>query len=783
MRERLKALWERIPDLPAETEPLSPVRKLILIGIIFLLASLFRYVHYLDLAPLVSVGQQDFSGTTAIHDGMASNILKDGIEAIFPSNWTQISDTSLIQYPPGYGLLQAAVYSINGRNPAGVQFVQGLFDAIAAVLVFLIVLELFNRTVAVITGIAVAISHHLAYYSLLLLPDGVAPVFVMAGTLLLIRGIKIGWDKEKGYWELVGTGIFYGLSCWLRASAMLLWVFWAVLFFLTRRYMVQPVQRALTLAITMAVVIAPLTIRNYHIYGEFIPVSLGSGILLQEGLGEADPSLGFPFKDDDTMRWEAKLYKKPEYETGLMTPDGIFREKERRRRSMKVIIDRPFWYLTVMAGRLDLMTKYSAHAPLIRKELPQKGLKPLSQYEAEYGSFSGLLHYYNDYGSAIDYLRPLMRTMQRIFKEGLFPLLVIGVIVGLKDRRRWLLLMTVPIYYLSLHSLMHAEFRYVLPCHYLLFAFYGLAFHTLLIALPRRARDSFRLPAYAGEIGTEHFEQIKVGQPALNQVVATTEAQALGAGVMGVAPAGDISRERVDIMGINIDNTTQSETIRLIDSFVAAREPRMMAVVNASKLVLAREDDELKRILLGADIVTADGMSVVWASRFLGRPLKERVTGIDTFERVISLAARRGYSVYFLGAKPEVVEAVARHYQGRYADLKIAGHHNGYFGRSEDVIAEIERARPDILCVAMGSPRQEKWMAANLRVLNVPFSIGVGGSFDHVTGFARRAPQWMQKVGLEWLYRLLQEPRRLWRRYLIGNTLFVWLVVKERFKR
>jgi N-acetylglucosaminyldiphosphoundecaprenol N-acetyl-beta-D-mannosaminyltransferase len=764
IRNKLRAIWEHVPEPPVEAETLSLVRKLIFASVIFLLACLVRYVHYQDLVPLVKLGQQDFAGTTAIHDGIASNILKDGQEAIFPSSWPQLSNTSLLQYPPGYGLLLALVYYVNGRDPAGVQLLQGLLDAIAAVLVFLIMLELFNRTVALITGLAVAVSHHLAYYSLLLLPDGVSSVFVMAGTLLLIRAVKVGWDKEKGYGELIGAGIFYGLSCWLRASAMLLWILWALVFILLRSYMVHPLRRALAVTAAMLAVIAPLTIRNYYIYGEFIPISLGSGVLLQEGLGEADPSLGLPFKDADTLRWEAKLYKKPEYETALMTPDGIFREQERKRRSMKIILDRPFWYLTVMADRVNLMTKYSAHAPLIRKEAPQKG-----------GS-----------DSAIDYLRPLLRAIQRGFKEGLFPLLIIGVIVGLKDRRRWTLLAAVPVYYLGLHSLMHTEFRYVLPCHYLLFGFYGLAFHTLFIALPQMLRERFRLPDYAKNIAPEHFEQIKAAQPALNPVAASADAQAIGgAAAIGVArpSTGELLSERISILGIDIDNITQAETIRLIDRFIAARETRMMAVVNASKLVLTREDEELKRILMGADIVTADGMSVVWASRFLGKPLKERVTGIDTFERVIGLAARKGFSIYFLGAKPEVVDAVAEHFQKRYADLKIVGHHNGYFGRSEDVIADIQRAKPDILCVAMGSPRQEKWMAANLQALNVPFSIGVGGSFDHVAGFSRRAPKWMQDAGLEWFYRLLSEPRRLWRRYLIGNTLFVWLVVKEKFRR
>jgi N-acetylglucosaminyldiphosphoundecaprenol N-acetyl-beta-D-mannosaminyltransferase len=185
--------------------------------------------------------------------------------------------------------------------------------------------------------------------------------------------------------------------------------------------------------------------------------------------------------------------------------------------------------------------------------------------------------------------------------------------------------------------------------------------------------------------------------------------------------------------------------------------------------------------LLEADLVTADGMSIVWASRLLGQPLKQRVTGIDLFERLVDRAAEQGWSVYFLGSREESVRGVTEKSLKSHPTLRIAGWHNGYFdaSESESVAKAIRASRADLLFVAMGSPVQELWIASNLERTGVRFAMGVGGSFDHLSGFARRAPGWMQRAGLEWLYRLMREPRRLWRRYLVGNSAFIWLVVRQ----
>lgn len=237
-----------------------------------------------------------------------------------------------------------------------------------------------------------------------------------------------------------------------------------------------------------------------------------------------------------------------------------------------------------------------------------------------------------------------------------------------------------------------------------------------------------------------------------------------------------------DIAGIGVYNLSEDETIAAIERLVDAGGSHYAAVANAAKIVAATNDERLKRALLEADLVTADGMSVVWASRILGQPLKQRVTGIDLFERLVGRAAERGWAVYFLGARDESVRGTVERLTRAHPGLRVAGYRNGYFDSSESTaIAEtIKRSSADLLFVAMGSPAQEYWIATNVGLTGVRFALGVGGSFDHVSGLARRAPGWMRRSGLEWLYRLIREPRRLWRRYLIGNSVFLWLIVRQR---
>jgi N-acetylglucosaminyldiphosphoundecaprenol N-acetyl-beta-D-mannosaminyltransferase len=231
---------------------------------------------------------------------------------------------------------------------------------------------------------------------------------------------------------------------------------------------------------------------------------------------------------------------------------------------------------------------------------------------------------------------------------------------------------------------------------------------------------------------------------------------------------------RIDVMGCAVDDLTLEETLRVVEGFIAEGTPHQHVVVNVDKLLKARRDPELRRIINRCDLVNADGMPVVWASRLLGTPLKERVAGIDLFEALVARAAEKGWRPYFLGAREEIVQRVAGLYRARYPTLDIAGHRNGYWNREDDeaVATAIREARADLLFVAISSPRKEEFLARWQGHMRVPFAMGVGGSFDVVAGLTSRAPVWMQKSGLEWFYRFLQEPRRMFRRYFVQGMAF-----------
>lgn len=242
---------------------------------------------------------------------------------------------------------------------------------------------------------------------------------------------------------------------------------------------------------------------------------------------------------------------------------------------------------------------------------------------------------------------------------------------------------------------------------------------------------------------------------------------------------------RIQMMGCAVDNLDMEESLAVVESFIRSGRPHQHVVVNVDKIVKASRDPGLRRIINDCDLINADGMPVVWASRLLGKPLKERVTGVDLFEALMARAAQKGWRVFLLGAREEVVSGVARLYPARYPGLTIAGYRNGYWSQAEEeeVVAQISAARPDILFVAISSPTKEAFLARYQAAMKVPFAMGVGGTFDVAVGHVKRAPVWMQKAGLEWFYRFLQEPRRMFRRYFIEDMAFVALFAREWVRR
>lgn len=243
--------------------------------------------------------------------------------------------------------------------------------------------------------------------------------------------------------------------------------------------------------------------------------------------------------------------------------------------------------------------------------------------------------------------------------------------------------------------------------------------------------------------------------------------------------------ERISFLNTFVDNVSLEEALGRVEAFVSSGTPHQLVALNAAKVVDIQRDTVLCRIVNSSSLIFADGQSIVSASKFLGYVLKERVAGIDLMQEIVRLADKNGYTLYFLGAKQEVVGRLVSIYKKGFPGLRILGWHNGYF-KSEDeeinVIKQIKMLKPDIMFVAMPTPKKEYWVREHIKYLGVPVSMGVGGSFDVAAGFIKRAPKWMQRAGLEWLFRLLKEPRSKWKRYLFTNIAFIWLVLKRKFE-
>lgn len=237
------------------------------------------------------------------------------------------------------------------------------------------------------------------------------------------------------------------------------------------------------------------------------------------------------------------------------------------------------------------------------------------------------------------------------------------------------------------------------------------------------------------------------------------------------------ARPPIAILGVPFDNVTKDEAVRLVEKMIASRRPHYLVTPNVDFLVKARRDVELRRILFEAHLVLCDGTPLVWASRLLGNALPERVAGSDVVPLLIEAAAQKGYRLFLLGATPESARRAVRNLRARFPELIIAGHYSPPFNQllemdHEEIKRRVLEARPDLLFVSFGCPKQEKWVAMHYRSLAVPVTAGVGATIDFLAGQVKRAPHWMQRSGTEWIFRLAQEPRRLFRRYLTDLWVF-----------
>jgi len=239
------------------------------------------------------------------------------------------------------------------------------------------------------------------------------------------------------------------------------------------------------------------------------------------------------------------------------------------------------------------------------------------------------------------------------------------------------------------------------------------------------------------------------------------------------------------VTGVRVDGVTMSETLEQIERFIAEGKPRRIVTVNLEYLRHARSSPGFREALKAADLAVADGMPLLWASRLFRHSLPERITGVDLTEQCARLAAEKGYRLFLLGAGPGVAQSAAQTFRRRYPKLQVVSCYTPPIGdfspeEEERMCQAIAAARPDILLVALPTPRQELWNHANAQRWNVPVVIGVGAAFDMLSGEIARAPMWMRRCGLEWSFRLAIEPRRLWKRYLIHDTAVVLRILRSR---
>lgn len=237
---------------------------------------------------------------------------------------------------------------------------------------------------------------------------------------------------------------------------------------------------------------------------------------------------------------------------------------------------------------------------------------------------------------------------------------------------------------------------------------------------------------------------------------------------------------RADFLNCPIDMLTMQETIERAANAMRTRVRLQHVALNVAKFVNMQTDPVLREDVAGSDLVGIDGMGIVVAARWLGLPVPERVAGIDLFKEVLAVCAKEGFRPFLLGAKPQVLQNAICAIKAQHPTLEFAGWRDGYFSKDqeEEVVKQIVVCKADCLFIGMPTPRKERFLSSHRDSLGVPFVMGVGGSFDVVAGHVRRAPKLMQSMGLEWFYRIYQEPRRMWWRYARTNALFALILIR-----
>lgn len=444
---------------------LRPRIKWLIAVLIFIVSYSVKSLHAVDLAPLMYTHDQPLWSMTMDYDSGGVSVAK-GQGVLIPKK-LKPSDTSFLSRPPGYSICLGAIYALFGRDFFTVQLIQNILDSVSPVLLFFIAAKLLSWRVGVVAAMLAAVSHHFATISNIILPDSLCSLPLLAAVYLLLRAER---DPRASYGLSMLAGLALGLSLWLRPNAVLMGPFFCLILGLISVRRWKGAKAAGVMALVSFLAITPITIRNYLIYHEFVPMTDHLGAVLWEGIGEAGGErFGAVATDAELGPQEAVLYNDPRYTDSWSTPDGIKRDHDRIRRSLGVIIRHPLWFAGTAFKRMGRMLRYSKQGLLVLREAekPDKERQIAASDPAwlEMSQSTTTL-----FGESIFWMRPAARGIQIVAKETMVPFILIGaLLVFVLSRRRAVLIMMVPLYYLLFQSAMHTEARYTVTIQYFLF--------------------------------------------------------------------------------------------------------------------------------------------------------------------------------------------------------------------------------------------------------------------------------------------------------------------------
>ena len=428
-------------------------RRILILVLIFFTALGVRLLNWQSHRTKVSEVQ---TYVVLNYKHLAKLIYQNGVASLYDAS-SSTSNPDLLGHPPGYAILLSFMYKVFPESDSAVQILQTALDSLCAVVIFLLAAELLPTPIGTIAGLMAAFAPQFSWNSIQLLPDSLAALPI----LLAIYLIALTRDRPRVLLILI-AGILIGISCWLRANALLLAPFTALLFpAIFRRG--QRLRAALTLIGGACLCIAPLTIRNAVVFGKFIPVSLGAGQTLIEGIADynTDSSLGLPQTDIELIRGEAIAYNRPDYANSLFTPDGVERDRARTARGLAVIRAHPLWFAGVMVRRATSMLRLER--------------TPLRLEVTSSGDVARLLH-------------SMLRGIQKLFITAIIlPFILVGTGVLIYERhfQTLAILLVVPFYYFCTQSALHTEYRYVLVIHYFLFVLAALGVYRIVRKISR----------------------------------------------------------------------------------------------------------------------------------------------------------------------------------------------------------------------------------------------------------------------------------------------------------